>query len=342
MSGRRKVLLPPPNTAESMRIFRVLAIAVLGLSALLVLGYSVWSAQERARDPLAAIHRPAGEVRTLLDSTYAGLTAGGEPRVFRDLVLETAGAGTVRVTTSRPALDPGTPLPLVFVLAGLRTGRESLAYLDQHGPNLLVGYEYPYDQRTFKEGRRVAQVPAVRQAVLDVPAQVTLVADLLRGEGSVDPGRTALLGFSLGALFVPAVQRVAAEEGRPFHAVILAYGGADISSLLHANLRVRPRALRRGLIATGATLVHPMEAAHHLPRVPGQFLLIRGEDDHQIPIAAAERMAELTPYPKEVVVLAAGHMGPRDLELTARVVTISQDWLVRTGVIEPPTAAAAP
>jgi pimeloyl-ACP methyl ester carboxylesterase len=313
------------------------AFLMLGLGAVLflTLAGSAWAARERAQDPLAAIHRAPGEVRVVTDSSYAGETAGGEARTFRDLVLETAGAGTIRVTTSRPAVGPEGPMPLVMVLAGLRTGRESLAYLDEHGPNMLVGYEYPYNQEVFYQRSRVSQVPAIRRAILDVPAQVTLVADLLVRDPAIDAGRTALLGFSFGALFVPAIQRVASEDGRPFDAMIMAYGGTDIAALLDANLRVRSGVLRRGLAATGATLVHAMEPGHHLPRIPGRFLLIRGDQDAQIPTALAVGLAELTPEPKEVVVLAAGHMGPRDPALTARVVAISQDWLVREGVIDP-------
>jgi pimeloyl-ACP methyl ester carboxylesterase len=320
----------------SMKLARVALGVVLGVVVVLALGASVWATRERARDPLTAIHRAPGEARVVVDSSYEAVTGAGEARVFRDLVMETTGAGTIRVTTSRPAIDPDHPMPLVVVLAGLRTGRESLTFVDEHGPNILVGYEYPYSQETFYEGSRVSQLPAIRRAILHVPAQVNLVARTLTRDPAVSPERTALLGFSFGALFVPAVQRVASEEGRPFDAVIMAYGGADLAALLDANLRVRSGFLRRGIAATGATLVHAMEPGHHLPRIPGRFLLISGDRDAQIPVALAQGMAALTPEPKEVVVLDAGHMGPRDPELTARVVAIAQDWLVREGVIDRP------
>lgn len=319
---------------ESMRLVRNTVAALLGVVILAALTGTIWAGLERTRDPLSAIHLRPGSVRTVVDSSYPVVTAAGEARIFRDLVIETAGAGTIRATASHPAVDPGSPMPLVIVLAGLRTGRESLAFVDEHGPNILVGYEYPYSQETFYQGARIAQVPPIRRAVLQVPAQVTLLADLLAREGRVDGERAALLGFSFGALFVPAVQRVAAEEGRPFNALIMAYGGADIAALLDANLRIRSRPLRRSVAAAGATLVHAMEPGRHLPHLPGRFLLIRGDRDTQIPTALAETMAALTPDPKDVVVLAAGHMGPRDPELTARVVAISQDWLVRQGVID--------
>jgi dienelactone hydrolase len=318
-----------------VRILRIVVVFVLGGTVLLALIAAGWATRERARDPLGVIPHAPGDVRIVADSAYAVVTTAGEERVFRDLVMETADVGTIRVTTSWPAVAPGRPMPLVVVLAGLRTGRESLTYLEEHGPNVLVGYEYPYSRDTFYQSTRVAQVPAIRRAILSVPSQVAHVAGYLRDNEPVDPERTALLGFSFGALFVPSVQRVAVENGRPFDAMILAYGGADLAGLFDANLRIRSRALRRGIANTAATLVHAMEPGHHLPHIPGRFLLIWGNQDAQIPTPLAERMAALTPEPKEVVVLDAGHMGPGDPELTARVVAVSQDWLIRQGVIDP-------
>jgi pimeloyl-ACP methyl ester carboxylesterase len=81
-----------------------------------------------------------------------------------------------------------------------------------------------------------------------------------------------------------------------------------------------------------------MEPAHHLPHLNGRFLVVRGDQDTRIPAELSRGLAALTPEPKQVVTLEAGHMDPRDPELTANVVRISQDWLVRHGVIEPPEA----
>jgi pimeloyl-ACP methyl ester carboxylesterase len=318
-----------------VRILRIFVVLVLGGAALLALAAAGWAARERARDPLGVIPHALGDVRIVADSAFAVVTTAGEDRVFRDLVMETADVGTIRVTTSWPAAPPDRPMPLVVVLAGLRTGRESLGYLDEHGPNVLVGYEYPYDRDTFYQTTRVAQVPAIRRAIHNVPSQVAHVAGYLAAHELVDAERTALLGFSFGAMFVPSVQRVAVEKGWPFDAMILAYGGADLAGLFDANLRIRSRVLRRGVANTAATLIHAMEPGHHLPHIPGRFLLIRGDQDPQIPTPLAERMAALTPEPKEIVVLDAGHMGPGDPELTARVVAVSQDWLIRQGVIDP-------
>jgi pimeloyl-ACP methyl ester carboxylesterase len=316
-----------------VRKTRLVLLALAGLLVLVVsvaVGGSLWL---RGQDPLAALQRHPGEVRLVRDSVYEGTTTSGERRRFRDRVFETDRAGTIRITTSRPAEGPARPLPLVVVLAGLRTGQESLGYLEHHGPNLLVGYEYPYSQETWYESAKFDQIPAIRRAVLNVPWQVSWIADRLARDPAVDSTRTALLGYSFGALFVPATQRLAADIGRPFHAAILAYGGVDNEALLEANLDIGPAPLRRALAWTAATLLYPMEPAHHLPHLPGRFLVIRGANDDQIPDALSRRLAELTPEPKEVVTLDEGHMHPRNPELTQRVIQLSQEWLVAQGII---------
>jgi pimeloyl-ACP methyl ester carboxylesterase len=286
-----------------------------------------WSVSERMRDPVAAVRRADAAPRVVRDSAYEGLTRGGEPRLFRDLHLETGSAGRIKVTVSRPVGPVERPLPLVFILAGLRTGRDALDVVEVHGPNLLVGYEYPYSQETWYEGGKLRQIPAIRKAVLDVPAQVVAVAGALAGEPDVDGERASLLGYSFGAMFVPAVQRLAMEGGTPFQGLVLAYGGTDIRALLDANIKLRSATLRRGIAWTGATALYAMEPDHHLPHLTGRFLVIRGEQDDKIPAAASARLAELTPHPKKVMSLPDGHMGPGNPELTQRIVRLSLEWL---------------
>lgn len=318
-----------------MRTVRVLFFTVSGLVVLLAGVGITWSYASQAGDPLDALLREVVRFEVVGDSAYAASTTSGEARVFRDLTIDTDRAGTIRVTTSRPAEATEEPLPLVVILAGLRTGRESLGVVGAHGSNLLVGYEYPYNEETWYQRTRLAQIPVIRRAVLDVPWQVARVTELLRAEPDVDPDRASLLGYSFGAMFVPAVQRVAAARGRPFEATILAYGGVDIGALIDANLRIDPRPIRRSLARIAATLLHPVEPELHLPHMQGPTLVIRGLADEKIPTRLSDRLVELTPDPREVVTLDAGHMGPRDPELTKRVVGISQDWLTRIGAIEP-------
>lgn len=314
-------------------------IAAIALAGLLLA--VAWVIRERTEDPVNALQREPRELRVVGDSTYPTVTPAGEERIYRELTIETHGAGTIRVTISTPATPGEGPFPLLVILAGLRTGRESLNVLPAHGRNVLVGYQYPYDQTRWYERMKVAQVPTIRRAVLDVPWQVSHIAGRLRAEPYVDGGRTALLGYSFGAMFVPATQRLAAADGHGFGASIMAFGGVDIEALIEANLDVRPAMARRAAAWMIGTLVHAVEPAAHLPHIEGRFLIIRGSADRQIPGALSDRLAALTPPPREVVTLEAGHMGPGNPEVTDLVLRLSREWLVREGVIEPLPAVPA-
>lgn len=320
---------------------RALVLATAAAVLLPALALGGWATWERTRDPVEALDRPTGELRTLHDSSYARTTTAGEERVYRELAFLTARAGTIRIALSRPP-DPGGPLPMGFILGGLRTGREALDVVPDHGDNVLVAYEYPYDQDTWYENAGPGEVPAVREAVLSVPAQVAAARARLVEEPWVDPDRTSLLGYSFGALFVPAVQRLATSRGVPFRGVVLAYGGADVLRLLEANLQVGPAPVRWCLAWLAATAVRPVEPALHLPHLEGVFLIIRGRDDEKIPAASARKLTELTPEPKRVVELEAGHMRPEREELTREVVDVSQRWLAERGLIHPPRPRGGP
>lgn len=322
--GRGRPLLRRSLLAAGLALLAALAAAV------------AWGAFQHLRDPVAALDREPGEVRVVRDSSYRTTTSGGEERVYRDLTLATAGAGTVRIATSRPASPPTDDLPLAFIVGGLRTGRAALDFVPRHGSNVLAAYEYPRGGADRLDGAGPADAPAIRRALLGVPAQIRAAAEFLRRGPDVDPGRTSLLGYSLGALFVPAAQRLADERGAPFRAVVLAYGGADLARLIRANLDLRPALLRRLAARAAATAIRPLEPGLHLPHLPGEFLVLHGTGDERIPEESLRRLIRLTPEPKEVVRLEGVHMGPGRDEVNERVVRRSQAWLSRSGHAEPP------
>lgn len=304
------------------------------LLAVLAAAGAAWAGWQHLRDPVAALDREPGPMRVVRDSAYRRVTTGGEERLYRDLTLAAPPAGTVRVTTSRPAAGPEEGLPLALIVGGLRTGREALDFVPRHGANLLVAYEYPAGGDRRLAGAGVADVPEIRRAILGIPAQLLAAARFLRRDPSVDPGRTSLLGYSLGALFVPAAQRLAAERGRPFGAVVLAYGGVDLALLLRTNLGLEPAWLRRAAARAAATALRPLEPALHLPHLPGDVLVIHGAEDTRIPDASVRRMIRLLPASSEVVRLQGSHMGPGREEVNEEVVRRSQGWLARRGHVE--------
>lgn len=285
-------------------------------------------------DDVGRLGRPLRPMAAAADSPRPVRLPGtaGERRVFRDVALETAGAGTVRFTLSEPPGLEG-PAPLVVVLAGFRTGREALELFAPHGEARIAAFEYPYSPDRWEREPAWSRIPAARSAALRVPAQVAALRAWLEDRGLVARDRTALLGFSFGAVFAPAVQRLAAERGAPYGAVGLAFGGAGVDRMVRRALDREPGWLAAAAGEAVAVATAPLEPARHLPRLPGTFMLVHGKRDPRIPPASADRLTRLTPDPKRVVRIDAGHLHPGKRELLARVAELFRGWLVHEGVL---------
>lgn len=328
---------PPGVRAAVRRLSRIVVGVVAAAAVAVALVFTGWVVGERSRDPLEAVDLDPGAIRVVRDTARPATTAAGERRIYRELRFESTGLGAVEITVSRPT-DADGPYPLLVLLAGFRTGGESLRHVPAHGPNLVVGYEYPYTPERWARRSGPLEVPALREAILRVPGQVALVRRLVSDLEDVDGRRTSLLGYSFGALFTPAALRVARRRGVPFRGGILAYAGTDIRRLLEANLDVDPGLLRRAVAGIAAAAIRPLEPALHLPHLEGRFLAIRGARDERIPRESSERLADLLPEPKRIVRLEAGHMGPENPEVTRRVVELSREWLLAEDLMAPPRA----
>jgi fermentation-respiration switch protein FrsA (DUF1100 family) len=143
----------------------------------------------------------------------------------------------------------------------------------------------------------------------------------------------SLLGYSFGALLLPASHRMAAKVSPPPLPAVLAYGGTDIHMLLDANLGVEPAWLRSALARAAHLAIRPVEPGLHASRLEGgPFLLVSGQRDEQIPEASYRTLHAMVPEPREVVLLDEGHMHPRRPELTRRLVDLTRDWLEGEGL----------
>jgi dienelactone hydrolase len=319
------------------RLLRLGAKLLLGTVAVLAvcLGLFVgWLLFDGQSDPERLIEGPLPDVTAATVRPYAG---GGcrENRRCQDVVLDPAAERPVRIAISLPRDAGPEPLPAVILVGGLRTGREALEHVPDLGRNAVITYEYPLDRDHWRRGFLPAQIVAARAAALAVPRQLAALVRWTRAQPWADPDRVSLVGVSLGALVLPAAQRTAAAHGESLGPSILAYGGTGLFDILHANLAQDRTLVRHGAAWLGSLGLRAIEPAAHLPHLAGEFLLINGRDDPRIPTRSAAGLHRLTPEPKEVRFLSAGHFDANDQELLDKILAVCRSWLVSRRALNP-------
>lgn len=321
-----------PTVAPRRRRIARWPFVVLGL---LVLPPALWIGLQMLYGPDDLLRDPLPDIARESVEPYAGEGCRPESRCA-DVSLHARGAPPIRFATALPAAASDERLPTVILFGGFRTGRESLKHLPELGQNAVVTYEYPVDRQAWKRASTVGRLTLGYDAAFRVPGQLAALLRWVRAQPWADPNRISLVGVSLGAMALPAAQRVAQAHDVPPAASIIAYGGADQATVIEANLRkVLPEALRPPVAWLLARLFRAMEPASHLPYLRGDFLLINGTEDWRMPPVAMERLQSVTPEPKRVVMLPSGHIDPKDRALLDKILGIMRDWLLERAAINP-------
>ena len=296
--------------------------------------FTAWAIWQRTRDPIKALDHGLFDIEVKRDYTYE-FELETEKRYYSEMILYHKNVDSIRVTISFPQQIPSEGLPVLIILGGLEIGRESLKYIPQPGNNILIVYQYPYSPQYWYDGAKINQIPAIQRAVLIVPAQVEALARWTRYQPWSDKSRVSVSGYSFGAFFVPAVYHLAAVHDFDLGPGVIAYGGVDINQLLRHNMNFLSPVPRMLVAWVASTAIYPGEPASHLPHMKSDFLLINGRNDHQIPEESYNRLHQLTPEHKTVMILDTGHMHPRNPELTLRLVQLSRNWLVEKNAVNP-------
>ncbi len=285
-------------------------------------------------NPLRFIDRLVTPLKIIRQSSENHIW-NGENRQFLQLTFQRGKADTFCVAISRPAPADSSRLPVIVLLGGLEIGRRSLNYIPHHGQNIIVAYEYPYRPRYWYEGTPLQQIPLIRQSVLVVPGQVSQLIAWLHRQSWADTNRISLLGYSFGALAVPSVLRIAQLHHFKVHGAIMAYGGTDLFRILKANLKTIPALLRPVVAGLAALAIHPVEPKLHLSHLQGNFLLINGRFDRQIPEPCWRQLHLQTPEPKKIIILNEGHLHPKKKTLINTIIAESYRWLAAQNLINP-------
>ncbi len=276
---------------------------------------------------------------TLTDQRSRSISGLQGERQYLGIKMMDEGGGELSFTASLPrdvnVQDSNVRLPVLLLFTGFRSAERNLERVPSHGQNALISYDYPYDPLRWREGTAFDRIVIAWRVAHLVPDQIVATTRWAQTQSWSDPERLSIAGVSLGAVFLPAIQRRMQAAGRaPTHSVI-AYGGVDIATLAHANLKIEPLWLKNIAAAAIALMLRPFEPTAHLPHLRGEFLIISGEADERIPAASQRTLEQITPDPKTVVHLPGAHIDGSRGELIAAVGELARLWLVGKNALNP-------
>lgn len=256
-----------------------------------------------------------------------------ERRIYKDVVL-TSGTGDEAIfTISLPEKRPPQGLETILIVGGLKTGRESLQFIPDHGECALVSYEYPQSLKALHKMNILFHLYTVRKAILSIPDALIHTIQYLRKEHWINQDPISVMGYSFGATFLPVLYVKAQEEGISLGPGVMAYGGAGIDCLLRANLPL-PHFLKKPVASIAAAALKPIDPLFYAPLMKGEFLIINGIYDSQVPLECAEHLQTLVPEPKTVINLETPHMSPENLDLNLQLIHISRQWLEKNDFLK--------
>ena len=254
-------------------------------------------------------------------------------RTYRNITLSTQFLGNIEAFISEPKVIPKKGLPVVVIMGGLEVDADIFRLILDPGDNIYVVFKYPYTPKYWYEGTPIIEIPVIRKAMLSVPSQALALHQWVSEQPWTQKERVSFAGYSFGAMFIPAIYHLDENRNKVLNPGVIAYAGADISDLLYTNMEKIATPWRSFLAWLGETAIYSIEPEHHLSYMNNEFLLINGTRDHQISRYSWEKLHQLVPQPKTVVILDEGHMHPRKPELTKKLVKITRVWLRERGLI---------
>lgn len=274
----------------------------------------------------------AGEFRDRKGALAEVRQSSSERDSLRDIRwLTLYGSGGLKVECGMIAPRGEGRVPAIILLGGKRTGKRAVDYVPGIPGAVVVAVDYPYETRhSYSLVSFLADVPAMRRALLDMVPSVMLLTDYLYQRPDVDTSRIVLLGYSFGAQLIPVI----ASLDRRTAVAIMAYGGGDLRRLISHNVaRYEGEILGDVVALLGSFLLSPLEPMRYVEHIsPTPFLMVNGVSDEQIPAENARLLYDAARDPKRIVWIESRHVHTTNEELTRRIVEVIRIELGSFGI----------
>ncbi len=256
---------------------------------------------------------------------------------FTTQTLEIPGRNgdTVTFTLRRPSTPSPGPLPVLIILAGIKTDEETLSRLPGQGNNALIAYHYDYDQSTWNSFSYLRRALICHRMMRQVSGQIATLVDWVKAQLWADSERVNLGGGSLGAIVLPMILRDLLAWNVKVRTVTMAYGGAGRRMLAYLSLRHRSWWLAATGGAVAWLFLRRLEPAAHLPHLSGEFLIISSPDDKLVPRRCSKLFEDLTPEPKTIIHLQGDHVNTKRREILAEAIATIRQWLADRDALNP-------
>ncbi|MDA1080930.1 MAG: hypothetical protein O2973_04500 [Gemmatimonadetes bacterium] len=230
-----------------------------------------------------------------------------------DVVVHDSSGLRVEMRVRRRAdTAASTPSPLLVLLGGHMSGKESASLIADPREFVVASLSYPFDGNERVTGVAVVgEVPGIRRAIWDTPPAVMLALDYLLTRPDVDPARVELVGASFGVPFAAVVGALDPRVKR----VWLVQGGGDPYTLILAGLQseIGFMPARKFGAALASTLASGPRFAPErwVSRIaPRPVMMVNTLDDERIPRSTAEALYAAAREPKTIVWLPGLHVQP--------------------------------
>ena len=202
-------------------------------------------------------------------------------------------------------------------------------FLTEPGPVVWAALDYPYQMPRRAGFLSVLRaMPHLRAKTEETVGALLVLLDYLESLRQVDPGRTVILGGSLGA---PFAALAGALEPR-VEGVGLLYGGADLARIAEARLPYHSSVARACTRRLLRPWLDPVDPSKFVPRIsPRPVLLVNGRSDTDLPQRSVLLLHAGARNPKTVVWIDTPHKVQGNAALTDSVTNVVWTWLDRQG-----------